>query len=60
MLYIFAAVVFFGSLIGYRRAPEYERMARLLYTFGMIAGVAIAVLGYVMFNVAILGGNKTG
>lgn len=60
MLYLFAAAVFFGSLIGYRKTPEYERLARLLFMLGMFSGIAIAILGYVMFNVVVFGGKKTG
>ena len=60
MLYLFAAAVFAGSWYGYRKTPRYERLARLIFGLGMAAGIAIAVLGYVMFNVVIIGGKKGG
>ena len=60
MIYLLAAIVFFGSLIGYRKTPSYEKLARLLFRLGMVAGVAIAVLAYVMFNVVIIGGKEGG
>lgn len=60
MLYLFAAAVFIGSWIGYRRTPEHETLARLLFRLGMAAGIAVAILGYVVFNVVDIGGRKAG
>jgi len=56
MLYGFAAIVFVGCLIGYYKTPSHDRLARLLFRFGMICGVLIAFLGWVMFNVVKIGG----
>ena len=60
MLYLFAAAVFIGSWIGYRRTPGHETLARLLFRLGMAAGIAVAVLGYVVFNVMEVGGRNPG
>ena len=60
MLYLFAAAVFIGSWIGYRRTPEHETLARLLFRLGMAAAVAVAILGYIVFNVVKVGGEKLG
>ncbi len=60
MLYLFAAAVFVGSWVGYRRTPEHETLARLLFRLGMAAGIAVAILGYVVFNVVEVGGRKPG
>ncbi len=60
MLYLFAAAVFVGSWIGYRRTPEHETLARLLFRLGMAAAIAVAILGYIVFNVVEVGGGKTG
>jgi len=56
MLYAFAAIVFVGCLIGYRKTPTHDRLARLLFRAGMICAVLIAILGWVMFNVVKIGG----
>ena len=60
MLYLFAAAVFVGSLIGYRRTPEHETLARLLFRLGMAAAIAVAILGYIVFNVVEVGGGNAG
>ena len=60
MLYLFAAAVFVGSWIGYRRTPEHETLARLLFRLGMAAAIAVAVLGYIVFNVAQVGDRNVG
>jgi len=60
VIYLFAAIVFFGSWIGYRKTPRHEALTRLLFRLGMVAGLAVAILGYVMFNVVIIGGKKGG
>jgi len=60
VLYLFAAAVFVGSWIGYRRTPEHETLARLLFRLGMAAGIAVAVLGYVVFNLVEVGGRSAG
>lgn len=60
MLYLFAAAVFIGSWIGYRRTPEHETLARLLFRLGMAAGIAVAILGYFVFNVLEVGGRSAG
>ena len=60
MLYLFAAAVVAGSWIGYRRTPEHETLARLLFRLGMAAGIAVAVLGYIVFNVVEVGGRNAG
>lgn len=60
MLYLFAAAVFVGSWIGYRRTPKHETLARLLFRLGMAAGIAVAVLGYIVFNVVEVGGRNPG
>jgi len=57
MLYGFAAIVFAGCFIGYCKTPVHDRLARLLFRFGMICGVLIAFLGWVMFNVVKIGGT---
>lgn len=56
MLYGFAVVVFVGCFIGYRMTPAYDRLARLLFRLGMVCGVLIAFLSWVMFNVVKIGG----
>ena len=58
MLYLFAAAVFAGSWIGYRKTPEYDKLARLLFRLGMGAAIAVAILGYIVFNVVEIGGGK--
>lgn len=58
MLYLFAAAVFAGSWIGYRRTPEHDKLARLLFRLGMAAAIAVAILGYIVFNVVEIGGGK--
>lgn len=60
MLYLFAAAVFVGSWIGYRRTPEHETLARLLFRLGMAAAIAVAILGYIVFNVVEVGGGSAG
>ena len=60
MLHLFAAAVFLGSWIGYRRTPEHETLARLLFRLGMAAGIAVAVLGYIVFDMVEVGGGKSG
>ena len=60
MLYLFAAAVFVGSWIGYRRTPEHETLARLLFRLGMVAAIAVAVLGYIVFNGLEVGGRNAG
>ena len=60
MLYLFAAAVFIGSWIGYRCTPEHETLARLLFRLGMAAGIAVAILGYILFNLAEVGGRNPG
>ena len=60
MLYLFAAAVFIGSWIGYRRTPEHEKLGRLLFGLGMAAGIAVAILGYIVFNVVKIGGPNAG
>ena len=60
MLYLFAAAVFIGAWIGYRRTPEHETLARLLFRLGMAAAIAVAILGYIVFNVVKVGGEKLG
>lgn len=60
MLYLFAAAVFIGSWIGHRRTPEHETLARLLFRLGMAAGIAVAVLGYLVFNLMEVGGRNPG
>ena len=60
MLYLFAAAVFIGSWFGYRRTPEHETLVRLLFRLGMAAAIAVAVLGYVTFNLVEVGGRKLG
>ncbi len=60
MLYLFAAAVFVGSWIGYRRTPEHETLARLLFRLGMAAAIAVAILGYIVFNVAEFSGRNAG
>lgn len=60
MLYLFAAAVFIGSWIGYRRTPEHETLARLLFRLGMAAAIAVAILGYVVFNVVEVGSLDAG
>ncbi len=58
MLYLFAAAVFAGSWIGYRRTPEHDKLARLLFRLGIAAAIAVAILGYLVFNVMEIGGGK--
>ena len=60
MLYLFAAAVFIGSWIGYRRTPEHETLARLLFRLGIAAAIAVAILGYVVFNVVEVGSLDAG
>jgi len=60
VLYLFAAAVFIGSWIGYRRTPEHETLARLLFRLGMAAAIAVAILGYVVFNVVEVGSLDAG
>ena len=60
MLYLFAAAVFVGSWIGYRRTPAHETLARLLFRLGMAAAIAVAVLGYIVFNVVEVDGRNAG
>lgn len=60
MLYLFAAAVFLGSWIGHRRTPEHDTLARLLFRLGMAAGIAVAVFGYILFNLVEVGGRKPG
>ena len=60
LLYIVAAAVCIGSWIGYRKTPEHETLTRLLFRLGMAAGVATAILGYVMFNVVTIDGKQGG
>jgi len=55
LIYLFAAIVFVGSWVGYRKTPRHETLARLLFQLGMIAGLAVAVLGYAMFNIIMAG-----
>lgn len=58
MLYIFAAVVFAGCLVLYRRTPAHDRLGRLFFRLGMIAAVLVAVLGWLVFNVLLGGAGK--
>ena len=51
LIYLFAAIVFVGSWVGYRKTPRHETLARLLFQLGMISGLAVAILGYAMFNI---------
>ncbi len=55
LIYLFAAIVFVGSWVGYRKTPRHETLARLLFQLGMMAGLAVAILGYAMFNIFMAG-----
>jgi cytochrome c oxidase assembly factor CtaG len=43
LTYIFAAVVFLACFWAWRRTPEYERVVRLLFRWGMIVAILVGV-----------------